>query len=211
MTQTNQSRFTTVITAVLVSWFLLALSASWFGVFSDPQRPPLLLGAAAVVPVLIFAAWYVRSEALRRFIVEIALRALTMLQTGRVAGVLFVMLYLRGLLPGVFALPAGWGDIAIGATAPLAAWFVTAQRDFRREVFVWWNVLGILDLVVAVTLGVLASPAFSAGATGPVTTELMAQFPLSLVPTFFVPLYLILHIISLGRVHSLHSATTQLA
>ncbi len=211
MTQTNQSRFTTIISVVLASWFLLALGGSWFGVFSDPQRPPLLLGAAAVVPVLIFAAWYARSEALRQFVIEIDLRALTMLQTGRVAGVLFVMLYVRGLLPGGFALPAGWGDIAIGATAPLAAWFVTAQRDFRREIFVWWNVLGILDLVMAVTLGVLASPAFSGGAAGAVTTELMARFPLSLVPTFFVLLYLILHIISLGRVHSLHSTTTQLA
>ena len=63
-----------------------------------------------------------------------------------------------------------------------------------------WNVLGTLDLVTAVSLGVLASASPVGALAGDVTTRLMGQFPLSLVPTFFVPLLLILHLICLARV-----------
>ena len=29
---------------------------------------------------------------------------------------------IEGRMPGAFALPAGWGDILIGASAPFVAW-----------------------------------------------------------------------------------------
>ena len=66
-------------------------------------------------------------------------------------------------------------------------------------IFIVWNVLGSVDLVLAVTLGVLASRSPVGILAGDVTTRLMGQFPLSLIPTFFVPLLLILHLISLSR------------
>jgi hypothetical protein len=63
-----------------------------------------------------------------------------------------------------------------------------------------WNVLGSLDLVNAMSLGVLASASPVGILAGDVTTRLMGQFPLSLIPTFFVPLFLILHLICFVRV-----------
>ncbi len=110
---------------------------------------------------------------------------------------MFVILYLQGFLPGIFALPAGWGDFAIGITAPLVAWFW--RRPYPRKMFVVWNVLGVLDLVTAVTLGVLASATPVGVLAGDVTTRLMGMFPLSLIPTFFVPLLIIGHLIALSR------------
>jgi hypothetical protein len=110
----------------------------------------------------------------------------------------FLILYQRGALPGAFAIPAGWGDFAIGITAPIVAWHL--RRPFPTKTFIVWNLLGILDLVLAVTLGVLASRTPIGVLAGDVTTRLMGQFPLSLIPTFFVPLLLILHLISLSRV-----------
>ena len=111
---------------------------------------------------------------------------------------MFLILYQHGALPGVFAIPAGWGDIAIGITAPIVAWYW--KRPFPSKIFIVWNVLGSLDLVMAVSLGVLASATPVGVLAGDVTTRLMGQFPLSLIPTFFVPLLLILHLISLSRV-----------
>jgi hypothetical protein len=110
----------------------------------------------------------------------------------------FVILYSLGALPGAFALPAGWGDFAIGITAPVVAWYW--KRPFPKRTFIVWNVLGSLDLVDAMTLGVLASASPVGILGGDVTTRLLGQFPLSLVPTFFVPLLLILHLICLARV-----------
>ncbi len=157
---------------VLVVWFLLALGGSLLGIFDSESRPPIPLGLAAVIPVAVFAFGYLTSVRFREFVLSLDLRILTVAHTWRVGGIVFLILHQQGALPGVFALPAGWGDIAIG----------------------------ILDLVMAVSLGVLASATPVGVLAGDVTTRFMGRFPLSLIPTFFVPLLLIFHLISLLRV-----------
>jgi hypothetical protein len=184
--------------AVLVSWFLLALGGSLLGLFDSQPRPPIPLGLAVAVPVAAFGVGYLASASFRRFVSSLDLRVLTAAQTFRVVGIVFVLLYYRGALPGAFALPAGWGDFAIGVTAPLLAWYW--KPPFPYKTFVAWNLLGSLDLVDAVTLGVLASATPVGVLAGEVSTRLMGQFPLSLIPTFFVPLLLIFHLISFIRV-----------
>ena len=184
--------------AVLGVWFLFALGGSLLGVFDSGPRPPLLLGLAAVVPVVAFMAGYLTSAHFREFVLSLDLQALSLAQTFRVVGIVFVILYFLGALPGAFALPAGLGDFAIGITAPVVAWYW--KRPFPYRTFIVWNVLGSLDLVSAMTLGVLASASPVGVLAGDVSTRLMGQFPLSLIPTFFVPLLLILHLICLARV-----------
>jgi hypothetical protein len=103
--------------------------------------------------------------------------------------------------------------VADSIAAPLVAWYW--KRPFPSKTLVVWNVLGSLDLVLAVTLGVLASATPVGVLAGDVTTRLMGQFPLSMIPIFFVPLLLILHLISLIRVRKesrgLPSGTAALA
>jgi hypothetical protein len=193
---TNSVRNLTV--SALVVWFLLALGGSLLGVFDSEPRPPIPLGLAAVGPVAVFVFCYLASVRFRQFVLSLDLRMLTVTQTLRIIGIVFVILYQQGALPGVFALPAGLGDIAIGVTAPVVAWYW--KRPFPRKMFIAWNVLGIIDLVLAVSLGVLASATPVGVLAGDVTTRLMGKFPLSLIPTFFVPLLLIFHLISLSRV-----------
>jgi hypothetical protein len=188
---------------VLVAWFLLALGGALLDAFDSAPRPPLPLGLAAVVPVAVFVSCYLASARFREFVSSLDLRVLAAAQTGRVAGVVFLLLYWQGALPGVFALPAGWGDVAIGITAPLVAWYW--KPPFPTRTFLVWNVLGILDLVTAMSLGVLASVTPVGVLAGDVTTRLMGQFPLSLIPTFFVPLFLIFHLISLIRIRQMAS------
>jgi hypothetical protein len=183
---------------VLAVWFLFALGGSLLGLFDSGPRPPLLLGLTAVVPVAAFVICYLTSAPFREFVLSLDLRGLALAQMFRVVGIVFVILYFLGALPGAFALPAGWGDFAIGITAPVVAW--SWKRPFPKRTFIVWNVLGSLDLVSAVTLGVLASSSSVGILAGDVTTRLMGQFPLSLIPTFFVPLLLIFHLICFIRV-----------
>src|SRR5262245_36744957 len=185
--------------ALIGAWFLAALASSLVGAFDSPQRPPVALGAAVVLPVLTFAMWYLASTAFRRFVLSLNPTVITLAHAWRVGGFVFLMLYWNGLLPGVFALPAGWGDIAIGATAPLIAWAISSQKIFPRQTALLWNVLGLLDLVMALTLGILASPTPFGILADNLTTALMGRFPLSLIPAFFVPLLIIFHLIAIGR------------
>lgn len=63
-----------------------------------------------------------------------------------------------------------------------------------------FNALGILDLVVAVSLGVLLGPSWLLGGTP--STEALTLLPLALVPTAAVPLMIALHLVSLRRLRA---------
>lgn len=121
----------------------------------------------------------------------------TAAQTARLVGGVFVALWAAGKLPAGFALPAGLGDLFVGATAPLVARFVVPRLPASRRLYAAWTAFGILDLVVAVSSGVLHSPTPIGLLAGPVSTAAMGTLPLSIIPTFLVPLALVLHLSAL--------------
>jgi hypothetical protein len=128
---------------------------------------------------------------------------LTAVQAWRFAGFVFIALYVYGVLPGVFAWPAGLGNMAIGATAPWMALALIRRPGFAASrLFVVWNVLGILDLVVAVTIGRL-SATLATGAAGEITTAPLTELPLLLIPGFAVPLFIMLHLTTLFQARRL--------
>jgi len=109
------------------------------------------------------------------------------------------------LVPAVFALPAGLGDVAIGLTAPFVA-RAFANRGPRQagRLFVIWQLLGILDLIVAVGTGgsLRAVPGVFSDWAGSEQMVAMGRLPLGLVPTFAVPLFVILHLASLAQLRA---------
>jgi hypothetical protein len=192
MTNTNYGKLTAWIIAV---WFLFSLIGSTFHLFLNaPNQPPLPILLAVLVPVAVFAVWYLGSKPFRDFVLSLDPRTLTMVQGWRIAGLAFVVLYTYKILPGVFALPAGWGDIFIGVTAIPVALSFGSQR--RRTGFILWQFLGVLDLVSAPALG--ASAGFLQP-QNPISMQPMTVLPLSIIPTFGVPLFLILHIICIAQ------------
>jgi hypothetical protein len=183
------------LTAGLIgAWFIVSLTASALHVFNgDPSRPPLAVGLAVVIPIALFLLWFAISKEFRLFALGLNPRTLTLIHTWRTVGFTFLVLATYGILPSFFALPAGWGDIAIGATAPFAA--LMLANPSRRGLFVLWQALGILDLLLAVGLGTAARLIEPHG----ITTNAMSVLPMSLIPTFAVPLLLILHIICIAQ------------
>jgi hypothetical protein len=87
--------------------------------------------------------------------------------------------------------------VAIGATAFWVASRLDAPGGTRRAVI--FNVLGLIDLVVAVGLGTTISPGPTQLFRLTPSTELLTQFPLVLVPTFLVPLAIMVHVVSLWQ------------
>jgi hypothetical protein len=142
---------------------------------------------------------YLTLDSARAVVDQIPLHRMIGLQFYRALGIVFLVEWMLGALPGAFALPAGIGDVAIGLTAPFVAARIRDGSPRAREAAIRWNVLGIADLVVAVTMGVLTTPgplhlpALGAPSAGIIT------LPLVLVPTIAVPFSLLLHLIGLHR------------
>ena len=178
----------------LGAWFVAVFAIGAAGGFvTSPDVPPLPILAGVLIPLGGFAAAYSGSSAFRALVLSADIRLLTSVQAWRAGGLGFLALYAHGVLPGLFAWPAGLGDIAIGLSAPWMAAALARDPGFAGTYrFAVWNALGILDLVVAVSLGA-ASSGIIPGLT-PVLTSPMAQLPLVLIPAFFVPLFVMLHL-----------------
>jgi hypothetical protein len=189
---------------LIVAWFAFALIAGALGLFENQaSRIGAAVGIAAGVPIVVFAVWFATSESFRKFALGLNARTLTLAQSGRIIGVTFVILQVRGVLPAIFAWPAGYGDIFIGATAAFVAWKLFGPS--HRGSFSFWQALGIADLVTAVGLGT------TAGLLQPrsVPMAAMTVLPLSLIPTFLVPLYLILHVICIAQARGWRSVSSE--
>jgi len=176
--------------------FLLGAKGAFIGA---PGSPPLPIFFGLAIPLAVFFAAYFGWARFREFILGADLRLVAAIQGWRWAGLGFLSLYAHRILPGLFAFPAGLGDMAIGFTAPWIVLGLIRQPSFaagRR--FAVWNILGILDLVVAVSLGTICS-GFIPGLVGNVTSGPMAQLPLILVPAYMVPFFIMLHFTALAQ------------
>src|SRR5512135_3476649 len=196
-----------VVGVVLIIWLALVLVLGASGSFvGQPGAPPIPIAAGALIPVIAFLAAYWVIDSFREYVLSFDLQFAAGFQAWRFGGLGFIALYAYGILPGLFALPAGLGDMAIGFTA---VWVVRALRD-RPEFatsrkYQIWNVLGILDLVVAVSMGGL-SAYLGLGMSGSITAFPMARMPLILIPAFLVPLFVMLHIAALIQSRRLAAA-----
>jgi hypothetical protein len=190
----TNAKYAKLTTGLIFVWFLFSLTASALHLFrTAPNQPPIPLGLAVLIPIAIFVIWSATSQPFRQFLLSLNPRALTFVQSWRIAGFVFLVLYAYGILPGQLALPAGWGDIAIGATAPLIA--LKLANPNHRKIFIFWQFLGIADLLNAVGMGVSAQLLNPHG----IPTGAMTVLPMSVIPTFAVPLFLILHFISIAQ------------
>jgi hypothetical protein len=194
----------TFVAVFFLAWLTLVFILGARGVFVAPRgAPPLALLIGLVAPLSLFLLGYRTIRPLREFILSADLRIIVGIQAWRWAGIGFLSLYTYGVLPGIFAWPAGLGDMAIGVTAPLVLASLLRRPNFAAsKSFVAWNLSGILDLTVAVSIGALV-PLLAPNFYGAVSTAPMTQLPLVLIPAYLVPTFLILHLTALFQVRHL--------
>jgi hypothetical protein len=195
-----------IVAVVLAVWFAFVALIGASGAFiTPPGLVPLPIAIGVTAPVIVFLGTFWISRRFREFVLNADLRLITGIQAWRAAGFGFLALYAHGVLPGLFALPAGLGDIAIGVTAPWIVLALIRRPGFAAsKIFVVWNLLGILDLVVAVSTGALGS-GLATGTAGEITTRPMAQLPLVLIPAYLVPTFMMLHLASLFQARRIAS------
>jgi hypothetical protein len=183
------------IAAWLSGWFVLVvILAATRALYYEHGLGTPGLGMAVALPIVIVCLSVGRVNSLRENFHRVSLWLLVGVHTVRLLGVSFIVLYAAGRLPAPFAPVAGWGDIFIGATAPVVAWLVYRQSTKARPILWIWNIIGTADLVAAVGLGATSSP----GPLRLIFTEpssaIMTTLPWLLIPGFLVPLLFAAHI-----------------
>lgn len=195
---------------VLAAWFGVTSAIAAAGGFSPAVSGNLALGLLALslaLPLVVGVTVGLTSSAVRRLISQsntqpgvIAVHALRI-----IPGSVFVVMAAVGVLPAIFAVPAGLGDVLAGSAALLASRWFTSGRWGRVLI---WNVFGLLDFINAAVLGLATAPGpLHALQTNPTSAQLLTQ-PLVMVVTFMVPIYMLLHLVSVRYLVASRSKAT---
>ncbi len=197
----DRTRVFRLSAAILIGWLALSIALAARGAYHVDATGIPTVQYGILLPILIGSVLIWRSATVARIIHAVPQPWLIGVQLYRALGAIFLILYATGKLPGLFAWPAGVGDIAVGLLAPVVALaYARAPRDTVGLVRAW-NAFGILDLVVAVATGFITAPSFIQPIVVKPNSELMTVLPMVLIPVYLVPLSILLHSASLAKLH----------
>jgi hypothetical protein len=191
MLSSGAMRASTEVLLVTSAWLLLALALGASGLLRD-ARPPLPQLVIAGLTAIILALYWAPT-AFRRWAAAVDLRALVLIHVTRFVGLYFLALYARGELPYAFAVPGGWGDIGVATAALAVCLFARPAAAAGQSAIFAWNLLGLVDIVFVV---LTAARLWTAD---PESMRALLSLPLSLLPTFLVPIIIATHIIIFAR------------
>jgi len=180
-------------------WAAAAWSAAINGVFRTDYSQLPLLPVAIFLPLVIGIPLLLLSKRVGQLLDAMPANWLVALQLYRVIGSQWLAYWLLGRLPGLWALPAGSGDVLTGLFAVTAATALASGTAEGRKAAVLWNIFGLADFVVAITLGMIITP-------GPFQLIVpqgpnvgLDGYPNVLTPAFVVPSSILLHVLSLRQ------------
>ena len=185
----NPKRF---VGLVLLAWLCFAVGlAGWF---HNASAPAVAATVWTLTALVLIACWKIGP--IRAWTLNVDLRWLLLFHLTRlVAGVYFLVLCWRGELPCAFARPAGWGDIIVAVLA--LAVIAVMRTEFAKTLLLFWNTIGLIDFVFVVF------SALRLGLRDWQSMHALRELPLSLLPTFLVPLIIASHVLIFVRLASL--------
>ncbi len=184
----ERARSWALIAVPFLLWAALAWLLSVSGALE--ARPGVFVAPIAfaiLLPTAIGAFLLTRSRRVAEILDAAPPAWLVGVQVYRVLGAVFLALLAQGLLPREFALPAGIGDVFIGASGLALAFWLASGSSLSRKAAYAWNIFGIADLVVAVATGFLTSPGPFHQLALDDPNMLISAYPLAMVPAFAVP------------------------
>jgi hypothetical protein len=192
-------RLTTAAMAGL--WIGLVIALATIGIYAATAAPVPVVGVMAGLPLIGLGLAALLSARLRDVLLALPVTLLVGLHILRIAtGGFLLLLALQGRLSGPFPESAGWGDVTVGLIAIPLTVAIARELPFYRVALLAWNVLGTLDLVTAVWLGISSAPGSPLQRFGEtIGSTAMWTLPWSNIPTLLVPFYLITHGIIFAR------------
>ena len=170
----------------VLCWLLAAALVGLTGLLRNAALP--VAGLCALLTLAAFGVLAVM-PGMRRKAMAVSIEHLVALSLMRFWGLYVIWLGRRGLIAADMATIAGWGPLIV-AFGVLAVLFVL-KRDHSagRTAVLVWNIVGVLDITMVYAAVVLMA------APDPLVQGGFASLPLSLLPTFAIPLLGVTHIL----------------
>ena len=185
-------------------WIGLAIALGSTGIYASTATPPAI-GVMAGLPVVAAGVAALASRRAREVLLALPVTLLVGLNAMRFFGGFFLLLALQDRLSGPFPQSAGWGDVIVGLTAIPLMLAIARNPEGHRGALLAWNAFGMLDLIAAVTLGIMSAPGSPLQVFGgTIGSAAVTTLPWSNIPTLLVPFYLITHGIIFARLAQVH-------
>lgn len=181
------------VLAAIIVWYALAIFAggSGFTLRMVPPLPQIVLFGLVVLLLLLY--WL--SQSFRKWVLSVNIKLLVALHLTRFVGFYFLFLYSRGQLPYDFAVLGGWGDIIVATAALLVILLATLVGKSGWIICLVWNLIGLVDILFVIATAARLTIA------DPQSMSDLLKLPLSLLPTFLVPILIFTHIIIFIRLY----------
>ena len=187
------SRSQSKVLAAIIIWYALAIFAGGSGLTLRmvPPLPQIVLFGLVVLLLLLY--WL--SQSFRKWVLSVNIKLLVALHLTRFVGFYFLFLYSRGQLPYDFAVLGGWGDIIVATAALLVILLAPLVGKGGWLIYFIWNFIGLVDILFVVATATRLTIA------DPQSMSELLKLPLSLLPTFLVPIIIFTHIIIFIRLY----------
>ncbi len=189
---------------VVAAWFVAVVTLTRDGFFRSwgGIGPVGAIQVAIFLPptVIVGAALWVGP--VRRWVADLDLLFLAALQIIRVLGAAHLVYWGAGIMSGSFALPVGIGNLLVTAMAVTAVMRLGRGRPDGRAWLRGVTYLGIAEFLMTIALamfGFFAQPTTFDPPVSPAGYMGFRVLPLSIFPTFLIPLFLTLHGLTLLR------------
>jgi len=169
----------------VMTWFCLAGVAGKMGVAGNLVVP--VCWVAPSVVLVAFRGWFLEKALSQKWLVG--------LQVWRVIGGVFLIEMVRGNLPGIFAGPAGVGDLMVGVLAIGVLLAYRKKEVVGKAAVGMVVVLGLLDLGSAFFFAV-TSTAGPLQVFHPGVANQALVFPMGMIPLYLVPGAIFYHVLS---------------
>ena len=185
------------IIIAVITWLLLALVVGKYRLLNiiPPPLPQVVLFGLTFI--LLLLCW--KLSIFRNWVFNVDIRVLVLVHLSRFIGIYFLILHSQGELPYAFAVPGGLGDIAVATTAIFVSLIFSTSGVKGLKVILIWNVFGLLDILFVIATAVRLVMA------DPGSMSALTELPLSVLPTFLVPIIIFTHIIIFVRLIKFHS------
>ena len=180
-------------------WLAVIWSGAIDGVFRPGGNRLPLVPLAIFLPVIVGVPILVRSKRIGEVLDAMPASWLIGLQVYRVFGGIFLVGWARGVIPSLFALPAGIGDVITGLLALPVAYSLASRNSNAVRGAIAWNIFGLLDFTIAVGIGLATAPGPFQVIVPSIPNTAVGLYPTVLIPAFAVPSSILLHVLSLRQ------------